>query len=119
MEDKAMYYGIYSGTCFDNVDPENTNRIMLLCPQVLGPNVPSRWAPPLIPVTSNGTHDNHTETYTTSSVSDGGYEASAHTHTVTLDSSHSAHITIPDINQSVWVMFEGGDSNFPIWVGVA
>lgn len=26
--------------------------------------------------------------------------------------------TIPNINQGVWVMFEGGDANFPVWIGV-
>lgn len=27
-------------------------------------------------------------------------------------------LTPPAIGQGVWVMFEGGDANFPIWVGV-
>jgi hypothetical protein len=115
--DANKYYGIYRGTCYDNADPENTNRIILICPQVLGTNL-SNWAHPMIPITNNGTHDNHTDEYTTSSVNDGGQYASSHTHTVTLNSAHSSHITMPDINQSVWVMFEGGDPNFPIWVGV-
>ncbi len=113
--DNHMYYGIYRGTCYDNVDPETTNRITVLCPQVLG-STPSNWAPPLLPVTSNSTHANHTDSYTTSSASVGSL--GSHSHTVTLNSSHTEHVTTPDVGQSVWVMFEGGDSNFPIWVGV-
>lgn len=28
------------------------------------------------------------------------------------------HTELPEVNQGVWVMFEGGDSSFPIWFGV-
>jgi hypothetical protein len=31
---------------------------------------------------------------------------------------HTPHRLVPDLNQGVWVMFEGGDPNFPIWMGV-
>ena len=31
---------------------------------------------------------------------------------------HTYHRGVPNINQGVWVMFEGGDSNFPVWMGV-
>jgi len=31
---------------------------------------------------------------------------------------HTPHRTVPDLKQGVWVMFEGGDPNFPIWMGV-
>lgn len=31
---------------------------------------------------------------------------------------HTPHRKVPDLNQGVWVMFEGGDPNFPIWMGV-
>ena len=31
---------------------------------------------------------------------------------------HTPHRKVPDINQGVWVMFEGGDPNFPVWIGV-
>lgn len=109
------YFGIYRGICHDIADPNNNNRIKVTCPQVLYTNV-SNWAYPLLPVTSNSTHANHTDQYTTSATSVGTY--GAHTHTVTLNAAHSAHVTVPHVGQSVWVMFEGGDPNFPIWVGV-
>ena len=31
---------------------------------------------------------------------------------------HTLHRELPSINQGVWVMFEGGDPNFPVWMGV-
>jgi hypothetical protein len=31
---------------------------------------------------------------------------------------HTFHRSVPNIGQGVWVMFEGGDVNFPLWVGV-
>jgi hypothetical protein len=27
-------------------------------------------------------------------------------------------LEVPEIGQGVWVMFEGGDPNFPVWLGV-
>lgn len=31
---------------------------------------------------------------------------------------HTPHRKVPNTKQGVWVMFEGGDPNFPIWMGV-
>ena len=31
---------------------------------------------------------------------------------------HTPHRLVPRLDQGVWVMFEGGDANFPIWIGV-
>ena len=31
---------------------------------------------------------------------------------------HTPHRLVPTVNQGVWVMFEGGDPNFPLWIGV-
>ena len=31
---------------------------------------------------------------------------------------HTPHRKVPNLNQGVWVMFEGGDPNFPVWIGV-
>jgi hypothetical protein len=31
---------------------------------------------------------------------------------------HSPHRLVPRLDQGVWVMFEGGDANFPVWIGV-
>jgi hypothetical protein len=31
---------------------------------------------------------------------------------------HTYHRAVPNLDQKVWVMFEGGDPNFPVWMGV-
>lgn len=122
-----MYYGVYAGVCVDVNDPEKRSRIRLKVRQVLGDSI-TTWAEACLPVTSNTTHENHTATLTTSSNGShdhsdpqGGSTGSdgAHTHTVAINFSHTAHNRVPKLNQTVWVMFIGGDPNFPIWIGVA
>jgi len=117
------YYGLYRGICYDNQDPTQHNRIKVSIPDLLGdPSLNSQavtdWIPGCMPVVDNSTHSNHPDTYATSSVNDGGTGSSSHSHSVTLNSSHSAHISVPNINQVVWIMFEKGDPNFPVWMGV-
>jgi hypothetical protein len=109
------FFGIYEGLCTNNLDPLHKSRIKLQVPQVLGASE-TDWAKPCTPVTDNSTHDNHTDTYTSSSATVGSY--GGHTHTVTLNSSHSAHTLVPKIGQKVWIMFIAGDPNFPVWMGV-
>lgn len=117
MNEDKRFYGIYRGICVDNGDPDNAYKITLQVPQVLGSAV-TTWALPCTPVTSNGTHSNHTDVITTSSTNDGGTGSSSHSHTVTLNAAHSSHITVPNVGQQVWVMFVAGDPNFPVWMGV-
>lgn len=31
---------------------------------------------------------------------------------------HTPHRLVPAVGQKVWVMFEGGDPNYPVWMGV-
>ena len=38
--------------------------------------------------------------------------------TSTASPEHTYHRTVPDIDQVVWIMFEKGDANFPVWMGV-
>ena len=107
------FYGLYEGVCTNNEDPDNLYKIKLKVPQVLGDSE-TAWASACLPVTDNSTHTAHTEVLTSSTPSTG----TSHTHTVTLNLEHSAHVKIPNINQKVWVMFIGGDPNFPVWMGV-
>jgi hypothetical protein len=159
------YYGIYRGTCYDNNDPENKNRITLTCPQVLASGI-SNWAYPVNPVTGNANHldhlphlaadvaallnthsthtisgttgtggsPNHTHSFSTTashSAHSGNSNKLTHAHVTSTDAldndgselgktpaEHTYHREVPDLGQGVWVMFEGGDSNFPLWVGV-
>jgi hypothetical protein len=85
------FYGIYQGICVDTSDPENSSRIRLQVPQVLGQDY-TNWAEPSV---SAGTI-----AYVDSSLE--------------LDGRLSA----PIIGQHVWVMFIAGDPNFPVWIGV-
>lgn len=152
------YYGLYRGTCEDNQDPENLNRIRLRVPQVLHTNV-SNWASPCLPVVTNADHPDHlphlasevaallnTHTTHTATLTSGSGGTPSHTHSVSISLSHNAHSgnsgelthahedsedplevngtehtphrKVPNLKQGVWVMFEGGDPNFPVWIGV-
>jgi len=31
---------------------------------------------------------------------------------------HSPHRIVPKLHQQIWVMFEGGDPEFPVWIGI-
>lgn len=31
---------------------------------------------------------------------------------------HTLHRRVPKLDQVVWLMFQGGDPNFPVWIGV-
>jgi hypothetical protein len=37
---------------------------------------------------------------------------------VNTTAEHTPHRLVPAIDQKVWVMFIGGDTNFPVWMGV-
>jgi hypothetical protein len=37
---------------------------------------------------------------------------------VNTTAEHTPHRLVPAVEQTVWVMFQGGDPNFPVWMGV-
>ena len=37
---------------------------------------------------------------------------------VNTTAEHTPHRLVPKLEQGVWAMFEGGDANFPVWIGV-
>jgi uncharacterized protein involved in type VI secretion and phage assembly len=82
MSDKPRFYGKYRGVVINNVDPMQTNRIMVQVPEVLGPAI-SSWALPCVPFAGTQTGISY----------------------------------FPPIGAAVWVEFEGGDADYPIWVG--
>lgn len=79
------YYGKYRGTVFNNVDPQQRGRLMVIVPAVLGV-VPSSWAEPVVPLAGP------------TGPPMGVY-------------------LVPPIGAGVWVEFEQGDPERPIWVG--
>lgn len=95
----ANFFGIYSGTCVA-VDLA-TYRIKALVPQVLGATAYTEWAYACMPPGwSSALMHNHTAS--------GGITVSA----------HSLLALVPQPNDPVWIMFEGGDTSIPVWMGV-
>jgi hypothetical protein len=116
------FYGIYRGICLDVKDPISKSRIRVKVPQILGEQV-TDWAWPCLPASAYQTHLNHVVT-----IGSGGTPSHSHSATVTRasasdprdtgSSQHTGHYKTPKLNDGVWVMFEGGDPNFPVWMGV-
>lgn len=78
------YYGKYRGLVMNNIDPMQLGRLLVACPQVLGPA--QGWAMPCVPFASGPIGP------------EGLY-------------------TLPLPGSNVWVEFEHGDPNLPIWSG--
>jgi len=124
------YYGLYRAICMDNSDPDGSNRIKVTIPALVsgadsrGSSITTGWIPGCLPVvvdSDHGTNGGLSITSSGSSASNTGSGGTpphthtmAHTHTITL----TPHVKVPELNQVVWVMFEQGDINFPVWMGV-
>lgn len=76
------FYGKYRGSVTSNIDPDQSGRIQVSVPAVLGDGRLS-WAMPSVPYAG---------------MQNGFY-------------------AIPPMNANVWVEFEGGNPDFPIWTG--
>jgi hypothetical protein len=87
------FYGVYQGICVDVNDPQNSSRIKLQIPQVLGTEY-TNWAEPSISAGLIAYIDGSTS------------------------SGLNGKLSAPYIGQHVWVMFIAGDPNFPVWIGV-
>lgn len=111
-EDRLRLYGIYRGIVSANADPLGKHRVRVTVPQIFG-KAQTNWAEACFPITSTTNHTNHVATLGSGSAGD-----PAHTHSVSVNLSHSTHATKPNIGDHVWVMFEGGDPDFPVWMGV-
>lgn len=74
--------------------------------------------------TGSGGTPSHTHSFSASASHTGASGTLSHPHDTTddpldtIDTEHTLHRKVPNIGQGVWVMFEGGDSNFPVWIGV-
>lgn len=82
MNNGPKFYGLYRGTVLNNIDPENTGRITVICPDV-GGLTPSTWAMPCAPIA--------------------GKQMGA--------------FLVPQIGSGVWLQFEAGDPDRPVWTG--
>jgi uncharacterized protein involved in type VI secretion and phage assembly len=75
-------YGKYRGTVLNNLDPEQSGRLLVQVPDVTGES-PSTWALPCAPVAGR----------------------------------RNGMFALPVVGSQVWVEYEQGDSDHPIWVG--
>lgn len=72
----------------------------------------------------SGTHTHTFSTTATHAAHSGNSGTLTHAHEDSTDpletngTEHTPHREVPEVNQGVWVMFEGGDPNFPIWMGI-
>ena len=83
----TRYYGKYRGKVVVNLDPEGLGRIMATAPDVQG-LVPLSWATPCVPL--------------------GG---------ITIPGFPAGTFMAPAIGANVWIEFEQGDPQYPIWSG--
>jgi hypothetical protein len=85
--------------------------------------------------TGSGGTPSHTHSFSYNAVHQehtGNLTSLKHAHVTTVDKDnkwnddqetnqtpeHTPHRLVPAIGQKVWVMFEGGDPNYPVWMGV-
>lgn len=115
------FFGLYRGICTQNVDPAKLYRIRLSIPQVLG-KAESAWASPCFmpgwptPFPVHTTHTAHV--FTDNDTGDNAGGSATETLTHTAHTAHTATKAVPAIGEPTWVMFESGDVNKPVWMGV-
>ena len=90
------YPGVYRGVCVDPMDPEQRGRIQAQVPSLFGTAVLG-WANPCVSPASKGAG-------------------------VTFDGdivrTQYGDVLAPLEGDGVWIMFENGDPESPVWMGV-
>lgn len=116
------YPGLYRGLVYDNNDPEKRGRIRVKIPVLLGNEV-SGWAMPCVPFGWPYVESNHTlgTIHTQVHVMPGEYPAvdTVWRGKVVADDTyhHQARYVVPPNNKPVWIMFENGNIDYPVWMG--
>jgi hypothetical protein len=115
---RMRFFGLYRGVVVDIDDPLGKERIRVKVPQVLGTEI-SGWAEACVPLNALTTHTKHAAHSAIITTSGGGSPSHSHSVSVNLThDNHSAHTTVPAVDEGVWIMFEAGDPDFPVWMGV-
>lgn len=83
--ESQRFWGKYRGTVINNIDPDQTGRLLVQVPDVLGIGI-SSWAVPCVPLAGP------------TGPPMGVY-------------------LVPPVGAGVWIEFEHGDPEYPIWVG--
>jgi Type VI secretion system/phage-baseplate injector OB domain len=119
--DEETFPGLYRGIVAGIRDPQKRHRIRLSIPMVHGDDS-SFWAEPCIPPAAftvhpvHATHSSHNFTDFNDGEDSSGDHSDSLTHTV--HDKHSLHLKLPDVGMGVWVMFEAGDPEKPVWMGI-
>lgn len=129
---KPPFYGMYKGIVVNDVDPEGLFRLTAQVPQVFGdPGVASEWAWPCFPwllqanLVITGAQDtvafvvsggNFTLSTPATSGPSGALDGVI-TGTEMTGQLTSLSRVVPPPGTGVWISFEGGDVDAPIWHG--
>lgn len=113
--DSNNYPGLYRGLVFANNDPEKRGRIRVKIPALLADQV-TGWVMPCVDFGHPFTESNHAlldldDAYPTAVTTFRGHTIAAETH------HHQTRFVVPPVNKPVWIMFEGGNINHPVWMG--
>jgi hypothetical protein len=113
--------GIYKGIVTNNTDPEVCNRLKALVPQVFGDDVTETdWAWPMVMPGWTSASALVAPHRTLAYYVGGGAGTSPTTdtpHTLTITANGTVPAT-PSPGVGVWIAFEGGDIEYPLWLGV-
>ena len=108
-----MASGLYKGLVTNNTDPEGLNRLKAIVPQVFGDSTTETdWAWPVVMpgwTSSSAILKSHR----TVAVYSGGLGVTSN-----QDLNHVLDFPSPNPTHGVWIAFEGGDIEYPIWLGV-
>lgn len=119
---RRRYFGIYPATVTSISDPLNKYRLQLQYPHMTGVENNMQWVPACLPMThlSSQIAPTLTTTATTASGNDpqgGTVTVSVPALTVTAKTTPVLPV-LPKVGQNVWVMFQAGDPESPVWIGV-
>ena len=110
------YFGVYRGLVVDNQDPQGRLRVKVRVPSITGTD--GNWAEPCVPP---GWHNKNRdlvadhEGHGTHADPDGTL---SHTHDHGAANPHRLVTQVPRPGiEGVWVMFEEGDVEHPVWIG--
>jgi len=135
-----FFFGLYRGVCTATEAPPST-RIKVKVPQLMGTAALEDWALACVPpgwkygvvkphakihdhvFTDNDTGDNAGGSTTKTLIhhADGESDGQLSNNKLpagTNPGGHVQHQLAPKVGEGVWVMFEGGDVNHPVWLGV-
>ena len=108
--------GIYKGIVTNNTDPEGLNRLKAIVPQVLGnATTETDWALPVVMPGWSSMSALVKPHRVLSYYTGGGVATLA---SPDLDMNHVLDFPSPNPGHGVWIAFEGGDIEYPMWLGV-